>query len=234
MPYYIKSAFPHSIARVQPQPFYAFGTFDSKQTPTKLLVTQVALTTNVATVTAKLISGPPPVVGAVMGVRATTANPSVFNVDPTVVTAVSGGTNGVYTISYAVTNANITAVADSGEVAVLPYETPEAIAIGASIPLALTFDTAESDGSRCVSAEVNFTTIPTACTVVLQVADVDQDSRYYTVCQPGTTTPIVVASVAASAVTQAGQQFPFVMGRFIRLAVTALTGTGDFVATIFV
>jgi hypothetical protein len=227
MPPYINSAFPHAIGRVQPQPFYCYGYFDSKQTPTKLQITGVAvLATNVATIFVTLISGPVPVVGATMGVRATTTNPTVFNLDPVTVTAVSINSAGVGTISYATTSVTIAQVADSGEASVLPYETPDALAVGASVPVALTFDTAESDGSRCVSAQCSFPTIPTSCTVVLQVADVDQNNRYYTVGN--------VATIAGGVVTQQGAQFSFVMGRFMRLAVTQLTGTGSIIGTLFV
>jgi len=228
MPPYSKSAFRAipPTTRVTPELFYAYGKFNPDLAATKLSVASVALASNVASVVANLISGPPPVAGAIAGIRATVANPSVFNVDPTTLTGVVDNGNGNYTLTYAVANANIALAADSGEVAVLPYETPEALAVGASAPLALTFDSAELDGSRCVATQYTFTSVPTSATVVLQIADRDIDNRYYTY---GT-----VATVAAGAVVQSGAQFQYVIGRFMRLAVIALTGSGAGVGTIFV
>jgi len=95
--------------------------------------------------------------------------------------------------------------------------------------VALIYTPDESDNSRCLFAECKFTgTVPTSATVVLQVANVDDDARYQTV---GT-----IATVAGGAVTQAGAEFSFLMGKFIRMKVTALSGgdsTSGIVGTIF-
>jgi hypothetical protein len=172
------------------------------------------------------LRGNVPVVGSIIGVRATASTGGIFNVDPGTLTAVSQVDADNWNLSYALTHANVTSAADGGEAVVLPLEVPETLVVGASIPLALTFDTAESDGSRCVSVSCFFATIPTTCTVVLQIADRNRDNRFYTV---GT-----VAQVTGSAVVQSGGQFQFVIGRFMRLAVTALTGSGTVIGTIFV
>lgn len=219
------------------EPNYLFGSFDYKTQPFVFTVSQVELTSNVATLTVQLQSGGgpspqvAPVVGAKMGVRGTTSNSGLFNVDPTTITAVTfDKATGAGTISFALTNANVAATADTGMVSVQPYETPDLVdAVAASQPIALVYTSDESDNSRCLFAEVKWTgTLPTSATVVLEAANVDDDSRYVSL---GT-----VATVAAGAVTQAGAEFSFIMGKFVRLKVSAISGgdaTTGIVGTVF-
>jgi hypothetical protein len=225
----------------QTEPNYLFGSFDFKANPFLFQVTQVSLAANVASITGTLISGggganpspyTAPQVGAKMGVRGTQSNGGLFNVDPATVTAVNWNpATGQATISFGLTNANIGATPDKGMMVVNPLEVPDTpLALNmASRPIALIYTPDESDNSRCLFAECTFQgTMPTSATVVLQVANVDDDSRYQTV---GT-----VATVAGGAVTQAGAEFSFLMGKFIRMKVTALSGgdgTSGIVGTVF-
>jgi hypothetical protein len=257
MALYSNSAFPppfKSVKRIdnQTEPNYLFGDLDAKTQPWLFAITQVALTSNVATVTGTLKSGGGispnvvPLVGAKMGVRGTTTNSGAFNVDPATVTAVTWTpTTGVVQVSYAVTHANVTAVADTGILVIQPAETPDLVVSGsASIPLALIFTPDESDNSRSLFAEAKWTgTLPTAATVVLQVANVDDDSRYLTVqnaqgCAAGgvVASSNALATIASSAVTQGGAEYSFLMGKFIRAKVLSLTGgdgTTGLVVTVF-
>jgi hypothetical protein len=223
------------------EPNYLFGEFDFDTQPFLFNVTQVSLTSNVASVTGTLISGgggkgpspyAAPSVGAKCGVRGTQTNGGVFNVDPATVTAVNWNpATGQATISFALTNANVGATPDTGMMVVNPYEVPDGpLALNlTSRPIALIYTPDESDNSRCLFAECKFTgTLPTSATVVLQVANVDDDARYQTV---GT-----IATVAGRAVTQAGAEFSFLMGKFIRMKVTDLSGgdsTSGIVGTVF-
>jgi hypothetical protein len=246
MPAYINSAFPHEILRMgnNPWPNYLFGSFDTKTQPFLFNITNVALTSNVATITVTIVSGGGPgatllpVVGQIIGVRGTQTNGGAFNVDPTTITAVSiNNATGTGTISYAVTHANVTSTADVGQASVLPLESGDLVAAGSSSrAVALTSTPDESDNSRSIFAEAKWSgTLPTTATVVLQVANVDQDSRYYAVENAqgvgGTSGATVAASdalatVAGSAVTQSGAEYSFIMGKFIRAKVLSMTG-GD-------
>jgi hypothetical protein len=226
----------------QTEPNYLFGTFDTKTQPWLFEVTNVALTSDVATVTGTLRSGggPTPLVapqvGAKMGVQGTQSNAGLFNVDPATVTAVSwNAQTGVASISFALTAGNVSSTADVGTMVVKPYETPDLVSAGSSsAAAALIFTPDESDNSRCLFAEAKWTgTMPTAATVVLQVANVDDDSRFMTVgniqgCAPGGTVAAsdALATVASSAVTQSGAQYSFIAGKFIRAKVLSMTG-GD-------
>ena len=76
--------------------------------------------------------------------------------------------------------------------------------------------------------------MPTAATVVLQAANVDQDSRYVTLLNSGGTN--VLASVAGSAVVQNGAEYSFIMSKFLRAKVLSMTGgdsTTGLVVTLF-
>lgn len=213
-----------------PWPVYLFGKFDTKTEPFKLQVTHAALTGNVATLTVQIVGGGGPTagllpsVGAKMGARGVALN-AAFNADPAIVTGVNiDPATGTGTITYAVTHADIAGADTPGEAAVQPFETPDTLTQGvASMPVALTSTPDESDNSRCVFAECTFPSVPDAATIELQTANVDDDARYVTVTDP-TGAAIIVATVAGGIVTKSGQQFPFVMGKFLRLYPSAVSG----------
>lgn len=237
-------------------PIYLFGSCDSHTEPFHFSISQLSLTSNVATATVQLRDGggglaagvpqPTPQAGAVMGVRGTTLASGAFNVDPITVTASTvDPSTGAGTITYALTHANVTAAADSGELVVWPYEYPDIVASGtASIPVAQVFTPDESDNSRCLFAEAKwFGTMPTAATVQLQVANIDQDARYYTVKNNIGVSPTAsvaasdaLATIAGSAVTQSGAEYSFLMAKLIRVKVSSMTGgdgTTGLVVTLF-
>lgn len=257
MPLYSNSAFGapfKTVARMQTdlEPNYLFGKFDNKTQPWMFNVANVTVAANVAIVAGALVSGGGaspnnvPSVGAKIGVRGTKTGSGIFNVDPTTAQTVtwSAGT-GAISVTFPLTSANIATAPDSGTLVVQPFETPDLVAQGSSsAPVALVFSPDESDNSRCLYAEAKWTgTIPTTATVVLQVANVDDDSRYATVENSQGTSPTAVvaasnalASVAAGAVTQSGAQYSFIMGKFVRAKVLAMTGgdgTTGLVVTVF-
>lgn len=227
----------------QTQPNYLFGSFNTHTQPFLFNITSVAITANVGTVTGTLKSGggnspnDVPQVGAKMGIRGTSTNAGAFNVDPaTVVSVTFSQTTGNVSVTFALTHANVTTVADTGDLVINPYETGDLVVAGSSsAPLALIFTPDESDNSRCLYAEARWTgTIPTTATVILQVANVDDDSRYATIVNSQGTVPgqtpvassSALATVTGSAIVQSGAQYSFIMGKFIRAKVFALTG-GD-------
>jgi hypothetical protein len=225
---------------------YLFGRLDPHTEPFRFAISSITGNGTDATATVQLIGGgggtggapgsespiPIPVVGAVMGVRGLTN--TGFNTDPTTVVAVSLNSSGAGTIEYANTT-SLGATADNGELVVWPYEYPDLVAAGtASIPVAQTFTPDDSDNSRCLFADVSWSgTLPSAATVVLEGALLDQDSEYYVIQNArgvSTTASVAqsdaLATIAGSAVTQNGALYQFIMAKFLRVKVTSMTG-GD-------
>ena len=226
-------------------PIYLFGRKDSQTNPFVFKTTQVSLTGNVATLTVQLISGGGgapnnfpvvPQVGQNLSVLGTKTAAGAFNVGFTQVTATTvSAATGAGTISYALTHGDVAPTADSGQVCLEPFEIADLVdSTVASQPVAQIFTPDDSDNSRCIFAETRWTgTLPTTATVKLQVANVDEDSRYQVVQNAyGTAAGAIVAqsdslaTVAGSAVTQPGAMYQYIMGKFIRAKITAITG-GD-------
>jgi hypothetical protein len=224
MPYYDDSPFktPPKLLVAQ-WPTYLLGSFPADVAPTRFQIADVALASNVATVTGTVIEGNIPAVGSLISIRGTQSGSGEFNVTNAAITAVSiNATSGQGTISFALTGANLSITADSG-LAIIPQpEAGEAIANGASVAAASPFNDSKTDGARTYQAQITFPTIPTACTVALQISEVDQDSQYSTV---GT-----VATVSGGAVTQSQAQFTLTTARFLRFLVSGLSGTGTVAA----
>lgn len=233
-------------------PQYLFGELNSDTQPFLFRVTSVSLTSDVATlgVSIKSGGGPSPsilpTVGAKMGVQGTQTNAGVFNVDPTTVSAVDyNAATGTGTISYALTDVNVAETADVGSLVVLPYETPDFVTQGsASSSFVLFYGPDEADNSRCAFAEAKWTgTMPTTATVVLEVSNYPDDSRFQVVENAYGTSPSAtvassdaLATVAGGAVTQSGANYQFLIGKFVRAKVLSLTGGDDttgLIVTIF-
>lgn len=253
---YNNSAFASSnvlrIAEYQ-QPQYLFGNLNPDSQRFLFTVTNVALTTNVATLTIAIKSGGGPnnnfvpVVGSKMGVRATTSTSGAFNVDPATVTAITyNAALGTGTVSYALTHANIASAADVGELTIWPSEVPDLVSQGSkSAPVALVFTPDSNANERAVFAEAVWTgTIPTTATVKLQVSNVNDDSRFLAYANSFGTSPSgivnvqtdTLAQVTGSAVVQNGAMYPNVLGKFVRAIVTNMTGgdgTTGLVVTLF-
>jgi len=225
---------------------YLFGRLDSHTEPFRFAISQIVGDGTNATATVQLISGgggtggaagsevvnPIPVVGAVMGVQG--LSHTGFNTDPTKVVAVTLNSSGAGTIEYA--NAtSLSLTPDNGTLVVWPFEYPDLVVQGtASIPVAQTFTPDDSDNSRCLFADVSWSgTLPSAATVVLQGALIDQDAAYYvlpnshgTLATASVAASDALATIAGSAITQSGALYQFIMAKFIRAKVTAVTG-GD-------
>ncbi len=227
-------------------PIYLFGRCDAHTEPFRFQIANIAGNGTDATATVQLLGGgggvggaggsetpsPIPVAGAVLGVRGLTN--TGFNTDPGVVATVTLNSAGAGTITYANTT-SLASTADLGEMVVWPYEYPDLVSAGtASAPVAQTFTPDDSDNSRCLFAEAVWSgTMPSAATVVLQAANVDQDARYFTIennfgCSATGTVAAsdALSTIAASAVTQNAAEYSFIMGKFLRAKVLSMTG-GD-------
>jgi hypothetical protein len=218
-------------------PAYMFGSLDPHADPLVFAITAIAQSTTTVTATVALKSGGAgamPSVGQIIGVRGTTAGSGAANTAYAAITntTVDSGT-GIGTISYTVTTSQtVVSTEDVGELKALPFETPDSVVSGsASKPFALAFTPDEADNSRCVYCECSFPTLPTSCTIVLQAANVDDDTRYADVLNAAGTN--VLASVAAGAVTQAGSEYQFIMAKFLRMKVKSASGAFTLVGTMF-
>src|ERR1700676_3832208 len=109
MPNYLNSAFaPLPEVAIPAVPAYFFGASSSNADDTYMRVSSVAITTNVATVVGTIFRGNVPTVGDEISIIGTTSNAGIFNVQSAIITAVSGvQSTGVYSISFALVNANI-------------------------------------------------------------------------------------------------------------------------------
>jgi hypothetical protein len=187
MPSFVNSPFVRPQLAMKGVPAYLFGSFDPRIGNTNLYLTNSALTTNVATLTVQLLNGPLPAVGNYISVVNSTAGSAALNVNRAVITGVTiNATTGAGTITFALSNANITSVADTGSVIVEPSEVPETLAAGAS--QAVIIQAPEGDSQFTVPFAVTFTTLPTAVTVTLQQA-INANSNEWT----NTTTVATVA-----------------------------------------
>ena len=81
MPYMTDNDFQTFVQQVPGQPTYLFGTFNWDVSPSKMAVSNVALTSNVATITVAVIEGPIPTVGSLISVIQTQSTSGLFNVN---------------------------------------------------------------------------------------------------------------------------------------------------------
>jgi hypothetical protein len=96
-------------------PVYVWGSLSDRIAPTRMTISNVALTTNVATLTVKVIEGNVPAVGQLVTVKGTQQAAGAFNVTAVAITGVAiNATTGAGTITFALTHANVGSVADSG------------------------------------------------------------------------------------------------------------------------
>ena len=203
---------------------YLFGSYNYHQGNTVFLVSNVALTSNVATVIVQITAGEVPKVGSLISLQQTQSTAGLFNVNRAVITGVTiNSTTGAGTITFALTHANVATAANTGSGIVEVPEVPETIVAGASIPCVIAAP--EGDSQFTVTTAVTFGAIPTAVTVSLQMALHDIDAEYTTIG--------VAAVVPAGAYTQGPiAAFTLQRGYFFRFLNSGLTGSGTIVAKI--
>lgn len=216
MPTYSNTPFGPKLLAQKGIPVYLFGSYDTRIGVSKLYLTNSALTTNVATVTVQQTSGPLPIVGDLISITNSTAGSAALNVSRAIITATTvSATTGAGTISFALTNANITTTPDAGTVIVEPAEIPEALANGKSVACAVSRNNAATDTTQDITVVVAFPSLPTTATISLQGALHNVDSEYVTLGTAGTVTG------GAATVTSLGFIGKFA---FYRLLVASVTG----------
>jgi hypothetical protein len=197
---------------------YSFGSFDDHNPGTRMLVTAVAITTNVATLTVQILEGPIPVVSAtsaplitVQGTKTVTSGGAPnFNVTNVALASVSiTASTGKGTVTLALTSSNIATTVDSGMALVPPPELSEALTAVAGLQFAMQAVSGLASNSRDVSWVIATPSAPSSFTAALQIADVDQEAEYTAI---DTTTAIGLRVVLG------------VRANFIRIKYTAVSG----------
>lgn len=227
MPYMTDSPLSQIPQLVPGQPSYLFGRFNFNQSPTKMLITQVAVTSNVVTLTVQVIEGPIPsltsgalAVNALISVQGTQSAGGALNVNRAAVTAVNISSGGNGTISYAVTTGNITTTADAGMATVDPQEIPDALVNGYSIPLCQQAQPAENNIGSNLLVEVTFPSLPTTATVGLYASMTPWKNKFSAIGSG-----ITVATVAAgSQSTDINTQITLGAYPYLCLYVSSVTG----------
>ena len=226
MPAYNVSPFgPPPVLMVGGRTEWLYGNQSDTVSPIKMSITSVAITSNVATVIGTIVSGPAPAVGNLVSIQGTKTSSGLFNVTNVALASVTtNATTGVTTLTFPLTNANVTTTSDSGFAVVPTPITYDTLVAGSSKQAASAENDPSENDERAYFAQVFFGTVPTTATVTLQASLVDQDSAYQTV---GT-----VATVVGSAVTQNAATFSSMNYKFLRFNVSGLTGTGTIAAAL--
>jgi hypothetical protein len=223
---------------VSGQPAYFYGSIASDTQDTLMQVTKVALASNVATLTVYMRQGSIPAVGRLVTVQGTTQASGAFNVSRVALTGVTIAADGTGTITFALTHADVTAVADSGAAIVPVQEVPETLAANTSQVIYVPSQEPKDLGARSITVAVTFPTIQAttgAGTVKLYTAITNDGSK------PGDTgsewtlmgTTGVVGTLAAGAATVSGlTTFTSPAGRFFCLQTTSVTGTNTIIAKV--
>lgn len=219
MPAYNNSPFQPPVIALQPgKTEFSWGGFDALSSPTKMLVSNVALTSNVATLTVQMTAGPVPAVGSLIYVQGTQSTAGLFNVSGVALASVTiNSTTGAGTLTFALTHANVTSAADAGQAIVQTPPTYEAIGSAAAGRQFAIPHVAFVGGVRNLSWFTAFTGSPATVTMNLQIADEDIDAQYTT----------VDTSSVATGETREVAKVPINMiaGKFVRVQAASTGGT---------
>lgn len=219
MPAYLNGPLNPPVTTVQRgKVAYSIGGFNDQAGRTQMLVTNVALTSNVATLTCTIIAGDKPVVGSLAFIQGTTSTAGLFNSSTGVVVVASTFTGVTGTFTFALTHANVVSAADVGMVIVDAPETTESVTTAGfkGKQFGIPQSSSGRSGGDVISWGYFFPgTAPGSVTVQLQAADVDAESNY-TVIDSGTSvTGETRPPLSTSGLTGVN---------FLRVAVSAMTG----------
>lgn len=174
------------------EPGYAFGTKNNSLPTVLMQVTQVAITSNVATVNVTVREGNIPVIGSGAGpvtITGTSSNGGVFNVTNVALTNVNiNAATGVGTITFALVNANISPTADSGQAYVTVVAVGDVFATGSSQSFACQEVPEGDTNEMTVTWSTVISGAPATAVVNLQAAINDVDSEYQTLDTSNSTT----------------------------------------------
>ena len=238
MPTMNTSAFaPLPIVALPGLPAYLYGSLATDTQDTLLQVTNVALTSNVATVSVYVCAGNIPVAGNLISIAGTQAASGAFNVSSVALTGVTiDATTGIGTVTFALTHADVVSAADSGQALVPIQEVPETLAANTSVPVYVPSQEPNDMGEKSITTAITFPTMPTAATVRLYSA-INLPKNLPGSAGSEWTLAGTVATVSASA-QSVGPLTTFdtsaaavnLAGRFFCLQVSGITGPGTITA----
>lgn len=189
---------------------YSFGSFNSDLPTTRMQVTNVALTSNVATLGVQMVEGNIPAVGSLISVRGTQKAGGAFNVSNIALTGVSiVALTGIGTVTFALTHADVTSTPDAGAADVPVPEVAEAMANSTGLQLTMQSASGLPNNSRDVEWTILTPSAPASFSAALQVADTDAEADYSTI---DTSTAVGSRQVAG------------VRANFIRIKLSSVVG----------
>lgn len=226
MPSYQKGQSNRNVPQATPGlPVYLLGSFSYTTAATRMVITNLSLTSNVAILTVNVTEGNAPVVNQVVTI--TNANPSYLNGQYTI-SAVNQNTTpdtGVWTITIAVTHANVTSSPAQGLALAPVLEVGETIAAIDSLQCALQSNTGP-DNARSIRADVSIGSGISAVQVDIYSAVLDLDSEYQilgTVLLTATSTPTYGSIILTG-----------IVANFVRFHVSGLVGSGTIIGKVTV
>ena len=223
MPTYNATGFPPlPEVAIPAKPSYFFGSLNTHAEDTCMRINNVAVAADVAIVQGTIFRGNIPTVGSLVSIQGTQTNSGIFNVSSVPLTTVSGNpATGAYSLTFALTTANIGAIADSGMAVVPVTEVAETCANGTSVAIYVPSNELRDVGERSITVATTFPSLPTTATVTLYTAINNNPQA----ASPEWTSMGVVATVAGGVQT-VGPLTTFLMpaGRFFRLVVSGVTG----------
>lgn len=179
MPAYVTSPFKQPVALLMAgTPYYVFGSFDDKSSPTQGPVVSTQGTTTTATLVFRVLSGNAPTAGELITVIGTTRDGGNFNVTNATIATATTTDDGISTVTYTKVSGTVGTAADAGQVMIPRIEVGEALVNGATVPCNVAFAQTIQDQGKTVNATVSFTGSPTTATAYLQGAIFDKDSEY--------------------------------------------------------
>lgn len=208
MPAYNNSPFVSTYMLEQGTPSYSFGSFNGKVPDTRMLISNTALTSNVATYTFTVVEGNIPVAGQLVTVVGSQQN-SAYNVVNAVIASVP--TSSTFTV--AVTHANIATGADNSAAIAKVPEVAEALAVGAGQVFAVP-TTQPGNSGRQISWQYYTPSAPSSLAIQLEGA-INNVATEFVKLDNGT---VFTTAGETRCVTVANAI------RFLRLNVTATTG----------
>ena len=226
MPAYIASPFRPPVKLLVPGlPSYLWGSWASNIAPTIGNVLSDSGNGSTANVKVQITSGNIPIVSSLsiplITVIGTSNNGGAFNTTNTILSAVSAAAvpdEGIFTLSYA-SSATGSSTPDSGIVQIPQPEVAEALAAGASDPVAMPYNNLTANMNQALTAVISFPSLPTSVIIYLQQAVQNYDSEFQTVA--------TVATVSTGAVQGSPEvTIDPTLGRFFRfLNGTVVGGT---------
>jgi hypothetical protein len=235
MPAYVNSPFKPPVKVVQAGlPEYLIGSYNLDVPYGRGTISNVALTSNVATVSVAILEGNIPAVGDFISIIGTTSTAGLFNVTHVPLTAVTiTAATGVGTLSFALSHANVASVASGGQFSILAAEGAETIAANyTSVPVTVPFQDARDSHGRTITLVLSLPTTSSLSLSALafQGALNDIDAEYVNLTPNGSSGNSLALPGGAGQSTAA--EYTLSLFRFFRLNLTYTSGSGTMVAKV--